>query len=520
MSGSRYITPVVIDGLQGPAHAARSPAGGLVFGGSASRALTEKAGPNVYGGDWFQRWRVVTPATRDGVSRQIGGLYGSASNDNNRVGLRLAASGYAFQAEVRDSSATRTVALTTLAAATAYDLWLVFVHGTKSWTLYANGVEAPLASGTFSGDVASAYDAISALQYVQVGNSFAGNGQSDCTILACEYGNVALTGAEVAAVSKFGWSALTQYVHAEGGGRVIYEGDYSVGTGGASVTGNVSLAGNQDGVTDGTTSFDDCLMGTPTGSSSSRFSFPAASAIGRERKLLRTEGRVYVPATNATVDRVVIQRTTVQGGNIIIPATAELGKNGWESWSATYFGAWPGAAGQTPGVWLYSGTTNTSLTPGDVVYVRDVKFTTLGLCGSWDFSEGAGYQQRDLSGGGVPMLLSASGVERLAAGDFLQVKATAAHASANNQQILGQAILPDLGWRLQSIVAVSDADVTVDVGNASGGSQIVAAAALTAGVPADLAIVAGAAVPTTVNLWSASSGAANVTYTATYVRTD
>jgi hypothetical protein len=166
-----------------------------------------------------------------------------------------------------------------------------------------------------------------------------------------------------------------------------------------------------------------------------------------------------------------------------------------------------------------SGVLATTIPEEAPIYVKNVVATTAGLCGSWTFDgTGAGYQERDRSGGRRPLLLTTTGVQRLKSGDRIQVTATVAHTGSGNLQITGQAVLPDLGWRLVAASAKADDDVTIQVGNVSGGAQIVASVALTTGTLTALTIAE--LKPTTVNAWSNASTAANITYSLVYERDD
>lgn len=155
---------------------------------------------------------------------------------------------------------------------------------------------------------------------------------------------------------------------------------------------------------------------------------------------------------------------------------------------------------------------------GDVV-ADDFSFTSRGLSGSWVFDgTGAGYQERDLSGAGNPMLLTTTGVSRLAPSNTVRVVHDFAFSGTTPLQATGQSVLPDLNWRLDWITAESDTSVNTNFGNVSAGSQIVAAEALTANTPKELTIVSSARIPTTLNLWGQSSATANVRITAQYTR--
>jgi hypothetical protein len=289
-----------------------------------------------------------------------------------------------------------------------------------------------------------------------------------------EYGNVALTAAEVGLLHAFGWATLPQYVYAGGAGPQ-HSTDFSSASG---------------WYTAGTS--------TISGGKLNMVSGDLAYATGNSSALVKGSPTSFT----ITVDSITAGSAQYfNGGSYVSFATT----------AGTYTVAFtPTASTAQMGFKAVGGN----------FVADDFSMFRYGLAGSWDFNTGAGYQQRDLSGAGNRMTLTTTGVSRLNPGDLLQVRATVAHGTSGNVQINGQAILPDVGWRLNSIVAESSTSVTIYVGKVSAGAQLVASVALTANVPKDLTIVAGASVPTTVNAWSNASALADIIYTLTYVRSD
>jgi hypothetical protein len=362
------------------------------------------------------------------------------------------------------------------------------VHATATWTIYLNGVSA--ATGTLTSTALSEYNALSGLSYCKTGNTADGTGPTQHIITAAEYGNVALTATEVGLLHAFGWAALPQYVHTAGAGLTL---STSVAENGYATSWETFTSSDATSLT---------ASDTRESRTNIRVRFPATMPRG---KAYRTK---FTPTFSELSSMTMLGAT---GASFDLTAPTLV------SGTAVDFLFTKSSADLTALLFLSNTSAN------DVAHtfaLTGFSVVSAGLCGSWDFSQGAGYQQRDLSGAGNRMTLTTTGVSRLNPGDLLQVKATVAHGSSGNLQINGQAILPDVGWRLNSIVAESDASITAYVGNVSGGAQLVASVALTANVPKDLTIVSGAAVPTTVNAWSNSSGAANITYTLTYVRSD
>jgi len=169
-----------------------------------------------------------------------------------------------------------------------------------------------------------------------------------------------------------------------------------------------------------------------------------------------------------------------------------------------------GAGSNATGVeFTATGTTATTYTNGSTV-------TGIGVAGSWDFNDGAGYQQRDLSGGKRPMTLSTTGVQRLVPGETLVVIHDFSFSGTTSLQMTGQAVLPDLDWRLNFLTIETDTDVNITAGNVSSGTQLVTSEAVTADTPKELTIVAGSRIPTTANVWFTSSATATAKVVAHY----
>jgi hypothetical protein len=503
--------------------AARAPLSGLHFTGTGSRLTQPTAGPNVKGGDWFVRVKAVTPATRDSTTRALACLQSDLGSTNNRVTLQIGPSSYAVSLQVR-STTTESIGLgagAVLAASTAYELLLAYTHATGAFALYANG--SAIGTVTLTGSQITEYAAITALQRLVLGNidnAAAGN-TTDCTIQSAEYGNVALTASEVSLLHRFGWAALPQYVHDAGPGVPIIS--PSLRNGGFETLGSLgtspfadwfgapalSIAVESADVFAGAQSCRLTGSGSAASSGNNHFNSGGASLTG----FVRNSG--WAGAKSA---RVRFAAKYVSGGSLYLSNSYQVLRTvtPGEATAWTLFD-WNGTIPESV---IYQAPVFSA--DASAVWLLDnVTVTPVGLCGSWTFDgTGAGYQERDRSGGRRPLLLTTTGVERLQRGDRIQVTATVAHGSAGNLQITGQSVLPDLGWRLVAATAKASANVTVQLGSASGGAQVVGSTAMTSGTLTALTVASTGIKPTTVNVWSNASAAASIEYSLVYERDD
>lgn len=492
--------------------AARAPLSGLDIA-SSGKGVTTQAGADLAQSDIFIRRKFVTPATRDATERHFGGLCANPASNDNSIRISNPASSWELRLYVRATTTSATVSSGfSLLPLTAYDLVLTVNATTHEWVIYLSGVS--VASGTLTGSAQTEFDAISALDYTVVGNTNAGAQGTDSVMLLAEHGNVALAADEVGLLYNFGWPALPHYVHPSGGGNLATSDFSSVDNLNFSST-KSTISANIDTDADGAglPTSDNWLRKTATTTGGLREYFFPGLTTGKRYRL----GYDFIMDSD-TVDDVGIGAYAAEGyrhNDVSNPATAVIPRT--LQTHQTEFTSSGGllALGQCSG----SGGNSSEATVSDRLYLKNVIVDKIGLCGSWDFSEGAGYQNRDLSGGGRPMNFTTTGVSRLRRGDLLQVYAETTHASGSDpKQVNGQAILEDLGYRLLSYRAKMTDGGTLDIGNISGGAQIASAAAMTINVGKNLTLASGGETPTTVNVWAKPSVACTVSHFATYVR--
>jgi len=455
--------------------AARSPDSGIYFNGkNASKGLA--SGISIGTSDFFVRVKFIVPTSNPSGTNGLFFFSSSSSSSlsSNAFSGFLTSTGaiwiYLYGASTGDIlQFFVTPNIVTTYGGKIIDLVVVRNASTPSVTAYINGVSVAATEGV-AGEAPTWAGSVTSTNFV-IGER-SGTNPHTGTITDAEYGNVALTAAEVLTLHQYGWAALPQYLLAGGAQADVIAGwDLTSGW--------LALSG---GTIDDANSFTSASYGQGV-----YLNTPSWLFTGKE----------YLITYDLT--------STGPSAQIIFGGSQVL--------ATGLVGAVRVVADKTDSFRLRILGTGT-------VDINTLTVAAIGVAGSWDFSTGAGYQQRDLSGGKRPMTLSTTGVQRLREADILQVTATVVHGSAGNLQINGQAILPDREWRLQSAVAKSTTSISVDVGNASAGAQLVGTTALTAGTAKDLTIVAGAAVPTTTAVWSKASGAGSVTYALTYTRTN
>jgi hypothetical protein len=261
---------------------------------------------------------------------------------------------------------------------------------------------------------------------------------------------------------------LPAWVMAGGSAVSLYSSDFSAGLNGWS-TGSGTLDFNQDGVTDGTTSKDNCLRFYANASNVAHgaiLSLPAAVA-GRR---IRVSGEYYIPAGQTAVNGIEFQTTGVS-------ATPHLSAVGvWSTFSAESI-----SGGPILNLYLKSGVTGyifvgANSATDDRAFVRNIVVTQLGAVTF------PAYQRigtvRDLTARGVsdssqgrlvgvtPIITSAQ------CGSVIKIPAQA-FTAATSVQILGGAITGENKQRIVSITGNSSASTTLSVGTSSGGTNLV-----------------------------------------------
>jgi hypothetical protein len=268
---------------------------------------------------------------------------------------------------------------------------------------------------------------------------------------------------------------LPAWVMAGGSAVSLYSSDFSAGLNGWS-TGSGTLDFNQDGVTDGTTSKDNCLRFYANASNVAHgaiLSLPAAVA-GRR---IRVSGEYYIPAGQTAVNGIEFQTTGMS-------ATPHLSAVGvWSTFSVESI-----SGGSPLNFYLKAGGTGyifagANSATDDRVFVRNIVVTQLGAV-TFPAYQGVG-TVRDLTARGATdsnqgRLVGVTPILAVAqCGSAIKIPAQA-FGAGTWVQILGGAVTGGNKQRIVSITGNSSANTTIDVG-INGSTATIASAQTTNG---------------------------------------
>jgi len=216
-------------------------------------------------------------------------------------------------------------------------------------------------------------DAITGLTFFDQGTRTSSKGVNWVTAQV-SYGNVALTAAEVLTLHRFGWAALPQYLLAAGAQADVIAG-WDLTSGWQALVG---------GTIDDANSFTSASYGDGV-------------YLNNPSWLVR--GKEYLITYDFTSTGPSVQ---IMFGNSQILVT--------------------GLVGAVRVVSDKSDSFRLRILGAGTVDINTLTVAAIGVAGSWDFSTGAGLKQKDESGAGNTMTLSATGVQRLRANDIQTIK--------------------------------------------------------------------------------------------------
>lgn len=494
---SGFVTSV----LANPQFAARIPEAGAHFIGLSGKGAQAESWANWGEGSGFVHWRgrlssissnTFLAGTGRGTVTRPANTWVIGGNSTNLVYHEVNASATAVNTVVITSDIDRVV-----------DLTVVRDPVNAEIRSYVDGVLANTAAISTTVDLSLSSNPLKLGSGSTAGQEFPSH-----TLIGMEVGNVALTTDEVSLLFKYGWSGLPKYIHPIGAGIALIApgtrngGLESLGGGGADVFSSWTE------FTSGTSTVNDEASLVNSGSHAARLDIDSsASNVNISQSGIVDIGkryRVTFWSRNAGGSaRIQVYQGSVKYSAVL---TTSYAKHSFE----------------------YTPTTTDTLQFGrlsgyganDSIYIDDITVTPIGLSGSWDFSSGAGFQQRDNSGAGNSMLFTSTGVQRLNPGNTVDIRATVTHAGSGNIQLNGQAVLPSGTWRLAWGTVSSNASVTHSLGNVSAGAQYTSSQAITA-ITQPITVVSDAArIASTTNVWSNSNGAAVLTYRLRFERVD
>ena len=306
--------------------------------------------------------------------------------------------------------------------------------------------------------------------------------------------NRALSASDVTELITTGVNPADQW----GTQTAAYTSDFSAGA-----DGWAAVRGTSDGNIDGISGVDNTLRFTVDSTASNshyalKTSVPGLLASKRYRVGLD----YFITAANATMNGLRLQQLTT--AQLLSPIQSVTGA--WTSITPVEF-----VSTETRlDVVGYAGANATFTGNGtDTFYLHSFVLTRIGAIVDLDFTVGAGYQATDLSTNALHGTLF-NGVE------FTQPKRVAvlyATTSTNgNQQMLGTLAIPTNAV-IEDIIVNSTGTVTVSVGNASAGTQIVNAASVVSGRQK---LTLATPFSTTGNLWVNANSTATLQFTILY----
>ena len=306
--------------------------------------------------------------------------------------------------------------------------------------------------------------------------------------------NRALSASDVTELITTGVNPADQW----GTQTAAYTSDFSAGA-----DGWAAVRGTSDGNIDGISGVDNTLRFTVDSTASNshyalKTSVPGLLASKRYRVGLD----YFITAANATMNGLRLQQLTT--AQLLSPIQSVTGA--WTSITPVEF-----VSTETRlDVVGYAGANATFTGNGtDTFYLHSFVLTRIGAIVDLDFTVGAGYQATDLSTNALHGTLF-NGVE------FTQPKRMAVlYATTNtngNQQMLGTLAIPTNAV-IEDIIVNSTGTVTVSVGNASAGTQIVNAASVVSGRQK---LTLATPFSTTGNLWVNANSTATLQFTILY----
>jgi hypothetical protein len=203
------------------------------------------------------------------------------------------------------------------------------------------------------------------------------------------------------------------------------------------------------------------------------------SAILPRAKRVRLTFEVFRPAANAVVTGIIVQPYNQATGRQILQLTGD-------AWTPVTMDVEDnGASGNTGDLVLYMMNAASAFdfagNGTDFVAIRNVKAQRLGAFCALDFTAGGGSQVPDLSGNGFHCALTSASEHVVPERRFTLPFRVTQTGSTQIAGASGFLKLP-VGTRIASITANAASSVTLSIGNANSGTQIVNAQALTTGI--------------------------------------
>ena len=189
----------------------------------------------------------------------------------------------------------------------------------------------------------------------------------------------------------------------------IYQSDFSVNTNGWSVDSSATTAGNQDGVSDGSTSKDNVLKITKAADSQGYIARNQGVVAGLTYTV---SGSFLTPSANTAVDSILFKDGITGSSLSGFPSGYLVSGGTWTDFSFSYTATVSGSQRINAGVSSAGSTPNGSSTgsAGDIVYIADLKFvqtTADGHVKTWYDQSGNSKNAAQATAASQPKIVSA-----------------------------------------------------------------------------------------------------------------
>lgn len=384
-------------------------------------------------------------------------IWDSHSAGNNKVRLQLHTAGTIRLVFTDNGGVTATYTLTPDVAFVDGETYHIAITCDRDGnaTLYVNGISDRDASG------AGVTTSIAASSAIDIGsgnaNPWAGLALFGGVIHSFSAFNRLLSASEVLLIAQRG---RVLFADQWGSFTALYSSDFSAGADSFSVGAGVTVDGNIDSITDGTTSKNDCLRLTSDTSNGLHYATRTTLTTG---KRYRVAFEYYIPSSQ-TASRLRIGGGSVSAtGNYVEVSTAGT----WQSTSVEFV-----ALGT--GLWIGMANTSTHSFTGvasEVAYVRAVVVTPIGAVLNPDFA-GANPELSltvvDQSSNANHGTANASGIYQVRKNGQVNTEVLTVGSSARLKKLL----TATSNLNFASIAAAGTASLTITVTGAAVGDSV------------------------------------------------
>lgn len=508
----RNFTPEVLQALDAPYRNALAPRGGLAFDGTTNtRVSATLTGQSIGTSDFSLSAIFRVPAVNPATGCGLFGLF--PQNDGNGSNLfytRLNASG-TLTIQGATSGYWECALPSFISTYGGKTIHLALVRTGTTLAIYINGVsQAHTDGGT---DPVGSWAIPITSTYLVVGQCAAASTSApSVSVYSASLYNLALSAADVLEIYEGGGAVPERFKF--GTQANVYASDWSAGLDGWGSDGTET--GNNDGVTDGTTSYNDVLKTVFGAASISRVYGGPSHAIG---KAYRVTGKVYLPNTNSNIRGIFANLDVTGASSSPIAAfpqsTANPLHNIRGTWTAFSGEFVPSNSGQQITWWglnSVGGYSTASL--NDEVNFKDYAVKRIGAVVHLPLNDGLGFQLQDASTNRLHALATTTGVSHVAP---LNGPARFRFTSTSSSAGFGRAVIPALSQILKVRARALTGAPIVRLGTTTSGQEIVASNTMGTNVWKDFTIaLTGGIVTAAADLFVTQDSAVTIEWDITW----